>query len=191
MERHLKLSLVHMRLEGNMKKLLLIGTVPFFLLTGCMEKEISNKEVKVYNADGDSIGTVKLKEQADGIEFTYNLSGLPPGEHGVHIHEMGICKAPNFKSAGNHLDPDKKKHGLLNPKGPHLGDMKNIVVEDDQTYTGTDMVPQVTLKEGKTSLVKRMDGSSLVITEQGDDGMTEPSGNSGKRIACGVISKKH
>lgn len=67
--------------------------------------------------------------------------------------------------------------------------MKNIVVEDDQTYKGTDMVPQVTLKEGKTSLVKRMDGSSLVITEQGDDGMTEPSGNSGKRIACGVISK--
>ena len=107
MERHLKLSLVRMRLEGNMKNYYSLEPC-LFLVNGVYGKEISNKEVKVYNADGDSIGTVKLKEQADGIEFTYDLSGLPPGEHGVHIHEMGICKAPNFKSAGNHLDPDKR-----------------------------------------------------------------------------------
>lgn len=138
-----------------MKKLLLIGCIPLVMLVGCGEKDISNKEVKVYNADGDSLGNIKLKEVSDGVEITYQLKGLPPGEHGVHIHEKGVCKAPTFKTAGNHLNPDDKKHGLLHPDGPEAGDLKNIIVKDDGTFDGTDMAPEVTLKEGKAPSLKR------------------------------------
>lgn len=173
-----------------MKKLLLIGCIPLVMLVGCGEKDISNKEVKVYNADGDSLGNIKLKEVSDGVEITYQLKGLPPGEHGVHIHEKGVCKAPTFKTAGNHLNPDDKKHGLLHPDGPEAGDLKNIIVKDDGTFDGTDMAPEVTLKEGKGSLIKTMEGSSIIITENKDDGMSQPTGDSGTRIACGVIKKK-
>ncbi|TYR78719.1 superoxide dismutase family protein [Priestia megaterium] len=172
-----------------MKKLLLASCIPFVFVAGCMEKEVINKEVEVYNRDGDSLGTVKLKEQSDGVEITYKLEGLPPGEHGVHIHEKGICKAPSFKTAGNHLNPDQKKHGLLNPEGAHAGDLKNIIAKDDGTFDGKDVVPEVTMKEGKGSLIKRMEGSSIIITEKKDDGMTQPAGDSGSRIACGIISK--
>jgi superoxide dismutase, Cu-Zn family len=164
--------------------------VLMLLLAGCVEKANPKKmEVDVYNPEGDSLGKITLQEQSKGVELSIKLEGLPPGEHAIHFHNKGVCEAPDFKSAGDHLNPDKKKHGLLHPEGAHAGDLPNLIVGEDGTAKATLMAPQVTLKEGKTSLLPK-NGTSFVIHETKDDGMTQPAGDAGNRIACGEISKE-
>jgi Cu-Zn family superoxide dismutase len=159
------------------------------MLSGCLEEEITALDVELYNATGDSLGVAKISEDTNGVKIELNLEGLPPGEHGVHIHEVGLCDAPDFKTAGNHFNPDDNEHGLMHPEGSHLGDLPNIIVEDDGTVVAELMAPEATLKEGKPSLFGK-DGTAIIITEDPDDGMTQPTGDSGDRIACGVISKE-
>ncbi|WP_141433842.1 superoxide dismutase family protein [Bacillus sp. 03113] len=163
--------------------------IPLLLLTGCMEEEIKKLEVDIHNEVGDSLGKIELQEQAKGVMMKIDLDGLPPGEHGIHIHEKNQCDPPDFESAGNHFNPDKKEHGLLHPKGAHAGDLPNIIVGDDGKVKADILAPSVTLKEGKNSLFTKK-GTSIVITEEKDDGMTQPAGDSGERIACGSITKK-
>ncbi|WP_442595856.1 superoxide dismutase family protein [Neobacillus sp. D3-1R] len=167
------------------------GWILFLLLVlaGCTEENPKQMDVEMYNPDGDSLGTIKLQEQSKGVELDINLEGLPQGEHAIHIHNKGVCKAPDFKSAGDHLNPDSKKHGLLHPEGAHAGDLPNLIVGEDGSVKAKLMAPQVTLKEGKTSLLPK-NGTSIVIHEAKDDGMTQPSGEAGTRIACGEISLK-
>ncbi|WHX99817.1 superoxide dismutase family protein [Neobacillus sp. DY30] len=163
--------------------------IPLLLLTGCLEKDITKLDVKMINDKGDSVGTVKFQEVSSGIKLTFDLKKIPPGEHAVHIHDKGECKTPEFKSSGKDLNPDDKKHGLLHPEGAHEGDLPNIIVEDDGTVKAELMAPRVTLKEGKATLIRK-DGTTIVIHEEKDDGMSQPEGDSGGIIACGKISKE-
>lgn len=142
----------------------------------------------IVNAQGQKIGTAALSQTDSGVEIKLDVSQLPPGTHGIHVHSVGKCEGPDFKSAGAHLNPDGKKHGTENPEGPHAGDMPNIEVgSDGQTHTVI-TAKGVTLGSGPNSLFHD-GGTALVIHEKADDYKTDPSGNSGNRIACGVIQK--
>ncbi|WP_174614122.1 superoxide dismutase family protein [Virgibacillus ihumii] len=156
------------------------------LLTACQPNE-TNKTVNMYNQDESMIGTAKLTERPDGVQVKLKLEGLEPGFHGIHVHEFAECEAPDFKSAGNHLNPGGKEHGLMHPKGAHLGDLPNIEADSGGLVEAELMLPKATLLDGKNSLTEG-DGTSLVITAGQDDGVSQPSGDSGPRIACGKIT---
>jgi Cu-Zn family superoxide dismutase len=141
--------------------------------------------VPIRNAAGRDLGTLTLSDTPSGIMAMGSLTGLPPGEHGAHIHMTGQCQAP-FESAGGHWNPTTKQHGSQNPQGPHLGDMQNITVGADSSATVHLTTPAGTLR-GANGLMDA-DGASIVIHAAADDYKTDPSGNSGARIACGVVT---
>lgn len=136
-------------------------------------------------ADGAEAGTATATVAADGILLTLRVRGLPEGERGAHIHMVGRCDTPDFASAGGHWNPDDKSHGLENPEGPHAGDMPNLVVEPG----GRGML-DYTLTGGDLDSMLDADGAAMVIHAKVDDQKTDPSGNSGDRIACGVFELK-
>lgn len=154
--------------------------------SACNSQVRSPLEIEMYNAAGDSLGTATLSEQPDGVQIKLKLEGLTPGFHAIHVHEFPECDGPDFKSAGNHYNPDSKKHGLMHPEGPHLGDLQNIEVEGDGTVDAEIMANKATLKDDKYSLLTG-GGTSLIIHAGQDDGVSQPAGNAGERIACGKI----
>jgi Cu-Zn family superoxide dismutase len=134
------------------------------------------------NALGAPIGTVRAWQTAGGVTFRIDATGLPHGIHGLHVHAVGSCAPPDFTTAGAHWNPANRKHGLSNPEGPHAGDLSNVEVAANGVLAATAVLPRATLAE-----LRDADGSALVLHAQPDDYMTDPSGNSGARIACAVI----
>lgn len=166
-----------------MRAILLL--IVLLLMPACQDSE-ANRTVDMYNAVGDLVGNAKLSEQEDGVQIKIKLEGLEPGFHGIHVHEFPECKGPDFKTAGNHFNPEGKEHGLMHPEGAHLGDLPNVEADDSGLVDAELMLAGATLLEGKNSIVGK-EGTSLVVDEWRDDGLSQPSGDSGARIICGEI----
>jgi Cu-Zn family superoxide dismutase len=137
------------------------------------------------NAGGDRVGVATLTDTAGALRLTVSVGGLAPGRHGLHVHATGTCTPPAFTSAGGHFNPDGRKHGRLNPAGPHLGDLPNLVVGADGS-ADTSFALRGAESSGPRSLLQPA-GTSVVIHAGPDDERTDPSGGSGDRVACAVL----
>lgn len=143
----------------------------------------------VINSKGKTLGNVTLTEADNhGVLVTAELKGLTEGWHAFHIHEKGVCTAPDFKSAGGHFNPEKKAHGFESDHGAHAGDLPNAHVGKDGKLVLQYLAPGVTLKDGPNSLLDA-DGSAIVLHEKADDYKSDPAGDAGGRVACGAFTK--
>ena len=137
--------------------------------------------------DGALLGTVTVSEDPSGVMMNVSAVAMPVGVHGIHLHETGLCEGPQFASAGKHWNPGAKQHGRDNPAGPHAGDLANLTVAADGTAKSSIPVGGVMLASGAMMLADA-DGTALVVHAKPDDYKTDPSGDSGDRIACAVIA---
>lgn len=138
------------------------------------------------NAAGADVGSAKLTQLPDGVLLALSLKGLPPGEHAFHVHAVGKCEPP-FTTAGGHFNPGSKKHGIMVTEGHHAGDMPNLHVPASGELMVEVMNASITLEKGKPNSVFDADGSAVVVHAGKDDYKSDPAGNAGDRIACGVI----
>jgi Cu-Zn family superoxide dismutase len=149
--------------------------------------------VPLVNASGEIIGEVRGGDSDEGATLQIDARGLPPGIHGFHIHDVGLCEPPDFKSAGPHWNPTDKKHGGENPEGSHMGDLQNVTVAQDGTLQVRIVVPGTYLSNagrdvaGGAQQILDPNGAAIAIHAKADDYKTDPSGDSGDRIACAVL----
>jgi superoxide dismutase, Cu-Zn family len=160
-----------------------------FTLGGCMAWPNSPQATAdLKNATGEVIGSAAFWEENAGLRVFVKAARLTPGLHGLHLHAIAKCDPPDFTSAGVHFNPMGKQHGFSNPAGEHAGDLPNLMVGDDGTGTLHHLTKLVTLGTGPNSLFDA-DGTALVIHAGPDDYRTDPTGNSGARVACGIVTK--
>ena len=136
---------------------------------------------------GAPIGTATVRQEAEGTRVLAMVSGLPPGNYALHLHAVGRCEAPDFTSAGGHFNPAMKQHGHLNPMGEHAGDLPNLEVTADRQGRVDVLRPGLRLADGDAPLID-IDGAAIVLHAAPDDYRTDPTGNAGARIACGVLA---
>ena len=173
-----------------MKRMLSIAAVLLLAGSGAgLAAEAKSMKVKMMNAKRQEVGEATLTGTPNGLLIRLNVSEkhpeISPGTHAFHVHELGKCEPP-FKSAGGHYNPLGKKHGFLNKAGKHAGDLPNIHVPEKGALTVEFFVTQLTLDGGKTGVLDA-DGSALMIHAGADDYRTDPAGDAGDRVACGVI----
>jgi Cu-Zn family superoxide dismutase len=145
-------------------------------------------KVDLKDAQGQSIGTASLSSAMGAVHIQLDVKGLKPGPHALHVHATPKCEGPAFTSAGPHLNPTNKKHGLQSPDGPHAGDMENFTVAADGTSKAMVMAKGITMGSEPNGIYAN-GGTALVVHAGPDDQKTDPSGGSGDRVACGVITK--
>ena len=158
---------------------------PIALLAGCAYPEpVGGPAIPLVNQAGQSVGTVSAWQTAGGVGLRIHASGLPHGVHGIHVHSVGRCEGPKFETAGPHWNPANRNHGLSNPAGPHAGDIPNVTVAANGVLSTVVTVAGASLSADSLS---DADGAALVIHAGADDNVTDPSGNSGDRIACAIL----
>ncbi len=145
------------------------------------------RTVTLNGADNKEVGTAKLLQIPNGVLVRLALTKAAPGAHAFHVHAVGKCEGPEFTTAGGHFNPMNKKHGLLSAEGSHTGDLPNVIVPDSGAIIDETVIPHVTLTAGDHTLADA-DGSALVLHAGADDYTTDPTGNAGARMACGVIA---
>jgi superoxide dismutase, Cu-Zn family len=155
------------------------------VLAGCVpttEARGPEARASLVSVDGSPRGSATIRNAAGTMRLTINATGLTAGPHGLHIHAVGKCDGPDFHTAGGHWNPTTKQHGRDNPMGAHHGDLPNIEIGADGTGAVTTDVP------GTMAELMDADGASIIIHAVQDDYKTDPTGNSGGRVACGVFS---
>jgi Cu-Zn family superoxide dismutase len=145
-------------------------------------------KVKLVNSGGQPAGTVTFRQVKKGVKMTIKLENIPFGEHAVHIHQNAVCDAPDFHAAGGHFNPSGKHHGFQNPDGHHAGDLPgNVSVGENHRGEASFVLTDISLDPNLPDSIFANGGTSVVVHEHADDQKSDPSGNSGNRIACGVV----
>jgi len=170
-----------------MKPLASLSLGLFLALIALSSSSAAKTKVEMKDAQGKAVGDIIIWDQGPGVALELKLHDLTPGVHAIHFHQVPKCEGPDFKSAGGHFNPNGKKHGFDNPEGHHAGDMKNVTVGANGKATARLEDNDVTLKDGPHSLLSN--GAAIVVHAKADDYKTDPAGNSGDRVACGVLTK--
>jgi superoxide dismutase, Cu-Zn family len=156
--------------------------------TGAQPAAGASAKAQLKDAKGQDVGEVTLRETKEGVLLQVQLRNVEPGVKAFHVHDVGRCEAPAFQSAGPHFNPGKHQHGLMASGGAHAGDMPNVHVPESRMLSVEVLAPGVTLSSGAQSLLDA-NGSAVVLHAKADDYATDPSGNAGDRVACGVVTK--
>jgi superoxide dismutase, Cu-Zn family len=157
-------------------------------VVGVQAQKPAEVKVAIKNGTGENVGSATFKTVKKGVRVKIELKNMPIGAHGVHIHQNAVCEGPDFKTAGGHFNPDGKQHGFENPMGHHNGDTPvNVTVQENHIGEATFVMTSISLDKAAPNSVFLNGGTSLVVHEKADDMKTDPAGNSGNRIACGLI----
>ena len=162
------------------------GLTALLLAAATVPSQAQTAKAALQTADGKDAGSVTLTQTPSGVLLSLTVKGLPAGEHAFHVHAVGKCEPP-FTSAGGHFNPGNKKHGMMAPDGAHAGDMPNLHIPASGELSVEVLNSAVTLEKDKPNSVFDADGSAVVIHAGKDDYKTDPTGDAGGRIACGVI----